>query len=784
GYGYSSVRVVAVDSAGHERFDDRFIQIPSGEMTGTLRITSDYAGQTLRPGQSFDVTFVAEGDVRDHVLDAYLLLDNDAYTISLGGVAGSLGQLPIARLPYVSTDRARLVFRANGGRNRVKWFYGESFSIRPDPRVGDAAPSVSVVSPSPGAAFPAGSDVRVSWSAFDDEGVRSFAVLASYDAGRRWNLIAEDLPATATSYDFRTAAGTGFSDVRVRVVATDRRFQQSSAETSFALSTTTPVPTATPTPTPAATPTPTPAPTPTPTPAPTLTNFALAANGGVATASSTTTQQELPGLDFSPSGVIDGDRRGLNWEHGGGWRDATNNSFPDWVQVDFPGARSVSQVDVFSLQDNYASPAQPTEATPFTKYGVSAFDVLYWDGAGWAAVPGASVVGNDKVWRRLTFPAVTTTRLRVVVRNALAGRSRLVEVEAWGAAADAPPPPAGTRINAALASNGGQAIASSVTTQQELPGLDFSPSGVINGDRKGLNWEHGGGWRDATNNAYPDWVEVAFAAPTAVDEVSVFSLQDNYTSPSEPTEQTTFTKYGVTVFSVQHWDGAQWLTVPGGTVTNNGNVWRKLTFPAVTTTKIRVVVNNALAGRSRLVEVEAWGTQAVQPPPPAGKVNHAAAASGAVATASSTTTQQEFPGLDFSPAGVINGDRRGLNWEHGGGWRDATNNTYPDWVQVDFPGSRKVDEVNVFSLQDNYTSPAEPTEAMTFTKYGVTAFEVQYWDGSAWVTVPGGTVTNNGLVWRKVTFPQVMTTKVRVVVHNAVGGRSRLVEVEARGPAS
>ncbi|HEX8353446.1 MAG TPA: discoidin domain-containing protein, partial [Pyrinomonadaceae bacterium] len=261
-------------------------------------------------------------------------------------------------------------------------------------------------------------------------------------------------------------------------------------------------------------------------------------------------------------------------------------------------------------------------------------------------------------------------------------------------------------------------------------------------------------------------------------EVSVFSLQDGYTSPVEPTEAMTFTKYGVTVFEVQHWDGAQWLTVPGGAVTNNGNVWRKLTFPAVTTTKIRVVVNNALAGRSRLVEVEAWGV------PAAGRVNHAAAANGATATASSTTTQQELPGMDFSPAGVINGDRRGLNWEHGGGWRDATNNTYPDWVQVDFAGARKVDEVNVFSLQDNYTSPAEPTESLAFTKYGVTSFEVQYWDGAQWVTVPGGTVTGNNLVWRKVTFPQVTTTKVRVVVHDAVGGRSRLVEVEARGPAS
>ncbi|MET0623774.1 MAG: hypothetical protein ABW250_12390 [Pyrinomonadaceae bacterium] len=105
-------------------------------------------------------------------------------------------------------------------------------------------------------------------------------------------------------------------------------------------------------------------------------------------------------------------------------------------------------------------------------------------------------------------------------------------------------------------------------------------------------------------------------------------------------------------------------------------------------------------------------------------------------------------------------------------------------MQIDFAGARKVDEVSVFSLQDNYTGPAEPTEAMAFTKYGVTSFEVQYWDGAQWVTVPGGAITNNNLVWRKVTFPAVTTSKVRVVVHNALGGRSRIVEVEAVGPAS
>ncbi|MET0623676.1 MAG: Ig-like domain-containing protein [Pyrinomonadaceae bacterium] len=164
------------------------------------------------------------------------------------------------------------------------------------------------------------------------------------------------------------------------------------------------------------------------------------------------------------------------------------------------------------------------------------------------------------------------------------------------------------RVNVALQSQGGTATASSTTPDTELPGMTFPITGINNGDRRGLNWEQGGGWRDGTDNAYPDWAQVEFAGQKTIDEINVFTLQDDYASPSEPTESMTFTLHGVTAFEVQYWSGSGWVTVPGGSVTNNSSVWRKFTFPAVTTTKVRVVINSALLGRSRLVEVEAWGT--------------------------------------------------------------------------------------------------------------------------------------------------------------------------------
>jgi len=79
----------------------------------------------------------------------------------------------------------------------------------------------------------------------------------------------------------------------------------------------------------------------------------------------------------------------------------------------------------------------------------------------------------------------------------------------------------------------------------------------------------------------------------------------------------------------------------------------------------------------------------------------------------------------------------------------------------------------------DFANPVEPTGAMTVTQYGVTAFEVQDWDGSAWVTVPGESVTGNNRIKRTFTFAPPTTDRVRVLVNHALAGYGRLTEVEA-----
>jgi hypothetical protein len=152
--------------------------------------------------------------------------------------------------------------------------------------------------------------------------------------------------------------------------------------------------------------------------------------------------------------------------------------------------------------------------------------------------------------------------------------------------------------------------------------------------------------------------------------------------------------------------------------------------------------------------------------------NIALASRGALASASSTVNS------GYPASAAINGDRKGLNWGNGGGWEDGTTNYFPDWLQVDFSASKTIDRINVFTSQDNYNNPIEPTPELTFASRGIRDFIVQYWNGSDWVNIPDGSVVNNDKVWRQFAFAPITTAKIRVLVSRATMS-SRIAEVEA-----
>lgn len=224
------LRVTAIDAAGQEGWDEQAYLIPSGEVQGTLTLTTDLSGPFVAGQTIGQLCWIAEGtDPPAYEVKAAFLFDSDHDALDMGAVNSNFNCMPgIMRAPPVSTDTARIGLRIQVSLNRVKYFFSDYFTIRPNSRVGDVPPTIQVLTPTSGEQFAGGSIVPVSWASSDDEGVRSHDVQASYDGGRTWHVIADDLPGSATNFNWQLPPSSGIPDVRIRVLASDLRFQTSS----------------------------------------------------------------------------------------------------------------------------------------------------------------------------------------------------------------------------------------------------------------------------------------------------------------------------------------------------------------------------------------------------------------------------------------------------------------------------------------------------------------------------------------------------------------------------
>ena len=214
------LRVVAIDSAGQQGWDQTPLIVPSGRINGNIQITSNYSGQTFiggHPAPAINWTGSANGGITE----GFIFLESTGGLVSLFG--GN------ATLPIMSTDTARLVVLSYSNSNDIRWFYSNSyFSIRPDPGLGLKAPVVQLTSPTPGSSFPGGSVVPITWTASAPQGLRSFDIQVSTNGGKTFHLIATGLGGNTRSFNWQLPASTGIPDVRVRVIARDKFFQDSS----------------------------------------------------------------------------------------------------------------------------------------------------------------------------------------------------------------------------------------------------------------------------------------------------------------------------------------------------------------------------------------------------------------------------------------------------------------------------------------------------------------------------------------------------------------------------
>ena len=157
------------------------------------------------------------------------------------------------------------------------------------------------------------------------------------------------------------------------------------------------------------------------------TNVALAANGGVATSSSNfSSGTRRP----APSTAIARDSTGTTAAAGRAPPACRNG-----CRSSSPARKTINRVVVYDVQDNYPNPVEPTDTMTNPLYGSSFIDFTVSAGIGGNWVTSRRSPNNNLVKRTVTFPAVTTDRIRVTVTRSADAYARLTEIEAFTAVA-------------------------------------------------------------------------------------------------------------------------------------------------------------------------------------------------------------------------------------------------------------------------------------------------------------------------------------------------------------
>ncbi len=338
--------------------------------------------------------------------------------------------------------------------------------------------------------------------------------------------------------------------------------------------------------------------------------------------------------------------------------------------------------------------------------------------------------------------------------------------------------------NLALTSSGGTASASSSYG-------GYGPAVLNDGRRQTSSQTY---WNDATQHSYPDWAQIAWSAPVAINRIVLRA----------PVWPAGTAAAGRVLFRVrvQYFDDAtsSWVDVAGRTGQFNpiadwlsaagsadGREIRTFDFTTIRTSKIRAYFERgSWDGWSLLEEIEAYDGDGgctkpgVPEPPSRGAVQQCNLAFDAVATASSVHSSGSYP------ISAINNGRRESGTSQGY-WNDDTNGVWPDWAQLEWEAPVTLDRI---VARIPLARSGFPVGEITLRRT-----RIQYWSDllNGWTDViadngqanpivnwTGPIGTYDGSESRSFEFVPITTRRVRAVIEGgSTDGWSWLDEIEA-----
>lgn len=398
------------------------------------------------------------------------------------------------------------------------------------------------------------------------------------------------------------------------------------------------------------------------------------------------------------------------------WTAYESPSETDWVQFDYGEPRSKNAAGVYLFDDGGGVKAP------------ASLEVQYWDGTAWSTAPNEhkspqTPAGNEL--NLITFDAVVASKFRVVFAHA-GSKSGATEI--------------------VFADSG----------NEPLPGADTSPLGIVsasytfrldqvssvNDGIVSYNDSPANRWTAYESPNAADWVQTNFGSPVRKDAVGIYLFADGggIQAPA--------------AYDVQYLNAdGEWTSV-GDQVRSpaepTGNALNLVTFAPVVAQKYRVRFTHGAAktGATEIVYVDS-SEQSLPAPPSKG-------------TASASYTNGG-DAVDSVNDGIVSfSDFPRNRWTAYGSPNAA------DWVETAYERPYSKNTVGIFIYDDGGGVKA-PSD-----------YDVQYWDGSAWLSVPGQIRTPAlpaGNALNLVSFDTVIASRFRVVFTHASDARTGVSEI-------
>ncbi|NUP24662.1 MAG: discoidin domain-containing protein [Streptomyces sp.] len=287
-------------------------------------------------------------------------------------------------------------------------------------------------------------------------------------------------------------------------------------------------------------------------------------------------------------------------------------------------------------------------------------------------------------------------------------------------------------------------LASGATVSASHTGSGTAVSGAVDGYPTNEPFWGAGGSANSQ-----DWYELNLGTTRTLNEVRL------YFKDSRPASTT---YRAPSAYTVQYHNGSSWVNMPDQTKSPavpraNYNLVR---FPDISAQRIRVLATNAAGAKTGLTEVKVFNRGGVQPP--------ANQAVSATASASYTSAWESVTAVNDGIDPPSSNDTVNPRW---GTWPESGQ----QWAELTWPSAKTLNKAEVYFFDDDQGIDMP------------SAWKLQYWNGSAYVDVPGASAY--GLAkdqYNAVTFTPTPTTRLRVLLTSNGSSSVGLLEAKVYSP--